>query len=212
MHLAILSLLENLIEINKLLCHAVIKLTYMLWICGGQDNVLPLISCAREHELELYKHDSFLCTMCSKDTYTEDVIYHCQICQFDAHPDCAEIKNDVKVFFHDDPLHLLGEHHYNNYPDAACSFCWESLQETKWIYRCEECDYDVHAQCTKYSKTAIWYKDHPHPLTLKSSPPRKNAFCKCCNGYLQGYWYSCTQRPCEFDLHPFCSILPRNPF
>ena len=101
------------------------------------------------------------CDICGEDAVGR--AYHCQICQFDAYEDCAELKDEVKVPFHDhDPIHLLFQHYYNNNPNVICGFCEDSLQDSKWVYRCEECDFDVHAFCTKYPKNRMHSKHSDH--------------------------------------------------
>jgi hypothetical protein len=88
--------------------------------------------------------------MC-KNGLDED-LYECKTCEFVAHLHCVEMKEEVEVFFHDHILHLLIQNYYNNNSNPICCFCEESLQESEWVYRCEECNFDVHALCTKFSR------------------------------------------------------------
>ncbi|KAG0583454.1 hypothetical protein KC19_3G137200 [Ceratodon purpureus] len=180
-----------------------------------RSDVVSVIPCTLNHALKLlpeapYKNGlSSSCNICKEEVNGE--AYRCEVCNFDAHPDCAEIKNKVKVFIHDDPLHLLIYNYYENNPDAMCRFCEESLQGSAWVYRCEQCDFDVHALCTKYPKR-MKHLLHSHPLILIHYPPRKNRLGKCCNGHLKGYRYTCTQKWCVFDVHPQCAIAaPMHP-
>jgi hypothetical protein len=153
---------------------------------------------------------SFVCDICMQRESNGEV-YRCEICQFDVHPECAEMKDKVDVIFHDHSLHLLQDP-YNN-PNVICYFCQESLQESKWVYTCEECNFDVHALCTKYVKEWMWYDYHPHPLTLVHCQSSNRLFCICCNGEVRGktWYYTCSQKLCAFELHPSCSMRSWNP-
>lgn len=128
------------------------------------------------------------------------------------HPECAQIKETVDVFFHHHSLHLLVRN-YDNNPDAICRFCEEPIQDCEWVYRCEQCDFDVHAICTKFPKERTWGFMHPHVVTLTQCPPHQSFSCTRCNGAVKAYtWrYTCTLKSCEVDIHPLCTILPCNP-
>ncbi|KAG0615893.1 hypothetical protein M758_5G073800 [Ceratodon purpureus] len=141
-------------------------------------------------------------------------VYHCEICHFDAHVDCAKIMDKVEVSFHDHPLHLLIQNYYDDNFDATCNFCKELVQGSEWVYRCEQCNFNLHAFCTKYpvemNSTGV-HAHHEHSLTLAQSPPDKSLFCTCCNGNLNGYLYTCVQKWCAFELHPCCTLLSLDP-
>ena len=180
------------------------------------DEVVSAISCACGRALEIlpqspYHDGSFECNICSEKG--DEEVYHCETCQFDAHPACAEIKDNVKVAFHDHTLHLLVQNYHNDNPDAICYLCEESVQDSEWVYRCEQCDFDLHALCTKFPRKRMGWDLHPHLLTLSRCPPRKTLVCSCCNGKVKEYtWrYTCQLQSCVFDLHPLCSTFPWNP-
>lgn len=173
-------------------------------------------SCGRPLELLPKPRPSMyglpICDVCWEDVDGKD--YCCKTCIFDTHPDCVEIEDTVNVYFHHHPLHLLVRNYYNDDPDAICRLCEESLQRSEWIYRCDQCDFDAHALCTKYPKRRINYRVHPHVLTMIQCHPRKTILCTCCNGEIRGHsWrYKCIQKSCAFDLHPLCTTLSWDPF
>jgi hypothetical protein len=140
-------------------------------------------------------------------------IYHCKLCQFVAHLECAEIRDKVEVFFHDHTLHLLLQNYNNDKPQAICHFCEESVQESDWVYRCEQCDFDVHALCTKFPRKFEDSEHHQHVITMRQCSPRKSLPCPCCNGEIREYtwYYTCGLQSCAWNVHPMCNILPRNP-
>jgi serine/threonine protein kinase len=184
----------------------------------NSNDAISVSSCAFGHTLQFLPESrcdsttQFICGFCQNQGYGE--IYHCQTCKSDIHTACAENKDVVKVFFHEDPLHLLIQNHSLGDSDAICGFCDESLEaNSEWVYRCELCKYDVHALCTKYSRKII-HSTHPHELTLVRYAVRKrlvsnqSLFCKGCKGDLKGYYYTCSKKSCDYNLHPFCAILP----
>ncbi|KAG0575598.1 hypothetical protein KC19_5G015400 [Ceratodon purpureus] len=185
-----------------------------------KNDVVSIIPCSSGHALELiqnlssstYKNrcfmkflpqSSYICNICSRIVIEEG--YSCETCNFLAHKDCVEIKDKVEVFFHDDSLHLLVQYYCKNNQDSVCRFCKQSMQESEWVYRCDQCTFDVHALCTKFPKK-FKYGKHEHILLLIEDPPHKSKLCTRCNSNLEGYHYSCTKKWCTFDLHPHCAI------
>ncbi|KAG0616859.1 hypothetical protein M758_5G146600 [Ceratodon purpureus] len=177
------------------------------------DGELPILACTAGHGLEFLPQVPSstgrpYCNLCWEDIVDEH--YHCRACDFDAHSHCLKLEIEVNVFFHKHPLQLLIRSYYNGDPDAVCCFCEESLQHSEWVYRCEQCDFDVHAHCTKHPEDIMHKSEHPHRLTLIQCPPGKCLSCVCCNGEIRGntWRYTCTERLCTYDLHPSCVIIP----
>jgi len=159
-----------------------------------------------------YKIQSAWCNVCHEKIHGDK--YHCGICKFDAHPKCVEIEDKVEVFLHHHLLYLLIHNYYNNNLDAICRLCEESVQQSEWVYRCEECDFDIHALCTKYPKQLFDNDIHQHLLTMIQCHPQKIVLStQCCNGGIrgQGWYYKCSKKSCAFDVHLMCSSVPRNP-
>ncbi|KAG0616745.1 hypothetical protein M758_5G139200 [Ceratodon purpureus] len=176
---------------------------------------MAILQCTHNHALELLPqqpsiYTSAFCDICWKDINGN--IYHCKTCQFDTHSYCGKIKDKVKASFHDHYLHLLVQNYYSDEPDAICCLCEESLQESEWVYRCEECDFDVHAMCAKFrdrSRQTV----HPHTLTLIQCPPGKSLVCTRCNGEIEKrtWRYTCGRKTCALNLHPLCTVRPDDP-
>ncbi|KAG0566741.1 hypothetical protein KC19_7G084300 [Ceratodon purpureus] len=186
----------------------------------NQIDFASIIPCTCGRALELLpqppsRYTCWRCDICWEDWEDGDgKVFHCETCQFDTHFNCAKIKNKVSVFFHHHPLHLLIRNYYKNNPDSICRFCEESTQDCDWVYRCEECDFDVHALCTKYHREKQCGTIHPHLLKLIQCPPHKSFECARCNDEIvQHTWrYSCTFQSCAFHLHPKCITLTVAPF
>ncbi|KAG0577402.1 hypothetical protein KC19_5G153600 [Ceratodon purpureus] len=175
------------------------------------DGELPILACTAGHALEFLPQVPSstgrpYCNLCSEDLVDEH--YCCVACDFDAHAHCSRLEIEVNVFFHKHPLQLLIRSYYNGDPDAVCCFCEESLQHSEWVYRCEQCDFDVHAHCTKHPEEIMRKSHHRHRLTLIQCPPGKCLTCACCNGEVRGnsWRYTCTERLCTVDVHPTCVV------
>ncbi|KAG0616867.1 hypothetical protein M758_5G147400 [Ceratodon purpureus] len=180
------------------------------------DGELPILACTAGHALEFLPQvpsgtNGRYCNLCCEDIVDEH--YHCRSCDFDAHSHCSRLEVEVNVFFHKHPLQLLIRSYYNGNPDAICCFCEESLQRSEWVYRCEQCDFDVHAHCTKHPEEILREEEHEHRLTFIQCPPGKCLSCACCNGEVRGnsWRYTCTQRLCTYDLHPACVLIAVDP-
>ncbi|KAG0616923.1 hypothetical protein M758_5G152000 [Ceratodon purpureus] len=181
------------------------------------DDYAAILQCTHNHALELLPQQPSIyknggrCDMCWKTINGN--VYHCETCHFDAHSYCAKINDKVKASFHDHYLHLLVQNYYSDEPDAICCLCEESLQESEWVYRCEECDFDVHAMCAKLTRDRLYKAVHPHTVTLIQCPPSKSLVCTRCNGEIKGrtWRYTCGRKTCAFNLHPLCTVRPADP-
>lgn len=161
-----------------------------------------IISCTSNHELQYleYKEGAQItCDVCGQ-RITDGELYQCSTCHFDAHRHCAEIREKIHVSIHGHSLQLLTRNYYNNNSEVVCSLCHESLQHSEWVYRCERCEYDVHAMCTKLLSSARWTL-HDHPLILRPCPPRKSLVCGCCNGDIQEHTWHYYCGPCGYSVH-----------
>jgi hypothetical protein len=65
-------------------------------------------------------------------------------------------------------------------------------------YRCDNCDFDLHLSCAKYS-----FPCHGHALTYQPCvQPGVQIICDACNSRVCGTHYTC--RGCNFHVHPNC--------
>lgn len=108
----------------------------------------------------------------------------------------------IKHFTHQHPLYKLFKQF-----EFQCDGC--NTLGYGMRYRCSDCDFDLHEQCAT-SPHLISSHLHPqHHLMLVNRPA--NLFtCSVCGNYANGLSYTC--RPCDFDLHPLCTMsLTLNP-
>ncbi|KAK1424921.1 hypothetical protein QVD17_20262 [Tagetes erecta] len=100
-------------------------------------------------------------------------------------------------------LHNLVMHQMPEGVQVTCSCCNSSGTGT--VYVCWQCNFFVHAQCFKATRS-LKHPSHPlHPLTLVPYPtyPSNSFYCNSCQSIGTGFSYSCAD--CEFDLHVQCA-------
>ncbi|KAK6140558.1 hypothetical protein DH2020_025702 [Rehmannia glutinosa] len=75
-------------------------------------------------------------------------------------------------------------------------------------YVCWQCDFFLHGQCFRATRSLKHPSHSRHPLTLVPFPtyPSRSFFCNSCNLAGDGFSYSCSA--CEFDIHVLCALMP----
>lgn len=161
------------------------------------------------HDEAPYDNRNFVCDLCFK--LGEGPTYHCRTCKYDLHPQCCTLQPTLRCCKHPHPLTLTASSSRVG-KKKLCDACRSSLADCEWSYRCELCDFDVHASCAKL-RDKIRTSFHPYPLKLlqKSPYPPRHLQCDLCDERMptNAWLYHCTN--CKFDLHPSCALLPRDP-
>ncbi|KAK1424922.1 hypothetical protein QVD17_20263 [Tagetes erecta] len=106
-------------------------------------------------------------------------------------------------------LHNLVMHQMPEGVEVSCSCCHSSATGT--VYVCWQCNFFVHEQCFKASRSLKHPSHPPHPLTLVPYPtyPSSSFYCNSCQIMGTGFSYSCAD--CEFDLHVQCAYSISGP-
>ncbi|XP_076956775.1 uncharacterized protein LOC143632069 [Bidens hawaiensis] len=113
----------------------------------------------------------------------------------------------IKHFSHPHDLVLVNIKHGKK--NISCSGCQETLIGKGYACVEQNCGFQLDESCFNLDKE-IQHKSHPpHPLTLLSSSPYKNAngkfTCNACFKDGMGFNYHCSI--CEHDLHVKCANL-----
>nr|XP_043627189.1 uncharacterized protein LOC122598671 [Erigeron canadensis] len=90
----------------------------------------------------------------------------------------------------------------------SCSGCNSLVIGTMYI--CWQCNFVLHEQCFRATRS-LKHPSHPsHPLTLFPYPtyPSNSFYCNSCKLSGTGLSYSCSD--CEFDLHVYCAQSSSN--
>ncbi|KAL3615398.1 hypothetical protein CASFOL_041059 [Castilleja foliolosa] len=90
-------------------------------------------------------------------------------------------------------------------PEIHCSGCKSPASGN--VYACWKCNYFLHEQCFRATRS-LDHPSHPtHPLTLLPYPtyPSSSIICNSCNLVGNGFSYSCSE--CEFDVHVHCAHM-----
>ncbi|CAI9279454.1 unnamed protein product [Lactuca saligna] len=99
--------------------------------------------------------------------------------------------------------HNLVIHQAHEAAKMSCTGCNSLVMGT--IYVCWPCNFMLHEQCFRATRSLI-HPSHPsHPLTLVPYPtyPSNSFYCDTCKLTGNGLSYSCSD--CEFDLHVLCA-------
>lgn len=162
------------------------------------------------HIVPPYEHPEFICDLCFK--IGEGPTYHCKTCKYDLHPVCCTLQPTLRSCLHPEhPLTLMPKNHHAS-SRKKCDGCRNALADGEWSYRCESCNFDVHALCAKLrEKIVTSFHHYPLKLLKKSPYPARHLQCDLCGERMptQGCVYHCTN--CKFDLHPACALMPRDP-
>ncbi|KAF5760982.1 putative chromatin regulator PHD family [Helianthus annuus] len=100
-------------------------------------------------------------------------------------------------------LHNLVMHQIPEGTEVSCSGCHSSANGT--VYVCWQCNFFLHDQCYRATRS-LKHPSHPlHSLTLVPYPtyPSNSFYCDSCRIKGTGFSYSCAD--CEFDLHVQCA-------
>lgn len=123
------------------------------------------------------------CDVCEDDI--EGYFYRCKDCDFDLHPVCTELPQNLRHALHvEHPLVLQ-----KPTIDAPCCVC-KGICKT-WRYRCGECDgFDIHLDCVLVvvSSTTTRNIQFSPPYTLQTPPqPPFHGACWVPPGYSYPY-------------------------
>ncbi|KAL9175669.1 hypothetical protein ABFS82_02G126400 [Erythranthe guttata] len=105
-------------------------------------------------------------------------------------------------FSHPHPLKLIVYNQTLNilFPCAGCK-----LKPYGVLYSCLDCDYFLHQSCFEMRKKITHPLHKKHDLTLMINPAYR-LVCDACGETGKGFSYHC--KPCSFDLHILCAMLP----
>ncbi|XP_060669685.1 uncharacterized protein LOC107435452 isoform X2 [Ziziphus jujuba] len=101
----------------------------------------------------------------------------------------------------------------NGYSIFRCAGCRYPIQKIDGIYRCNECDFFLHTECSQVPKQVVDHCSHPqHPLVLHHNQPAANRIyciddqmrCIACLKWMENEFYlHCTNCP-TFNLDLQC--------
>ncbi|XP_073018571.1 uncharacterized protein [Primulina eburnea] len=143
--------------------------------------------------------------------------YHCSLCKWAIHIDCARLPKTVTHKFDKHPLTLTyassnSQHHSN---DHLCEFCEEDIDPKYWFYHCTECDQSFHVDCIpstgeysriKFGGTMKVHCHSDHPLTLVRTMSVCSQTCGYCDEIIQGFEDGMALHcpDCDFWIHLEC--------
>ncbi|KAI3796703.1 hypothetical protein L1987_39382 [Smallanthus sonchifolius] len=95
------------------------------------------------------QEDEVICSGCEETLVGNGYscfTYHCSVCEFDLHIQCASLLETFKREDHEHELKLLYSCPVKDY-SFSCDVCHGEIQKDRWWYYCEPCDYGTHLGC-----------------------------------------------------------------
>lgn len=113
-------------------------------------------------------------------------------------------------FKHFSHIHGLVFHQPPQGSEIHCSGC-KSPGPAGNVYACWKCNYFLHEQCFRATRSLNHPSHSIHPLTLVPYPtyPSTQFFCNSCSLVGNGFCYCCSE--CEFDVHVHCAHMAASP-
>ncbi|KAK6938436.1 DC1 [Dillenia turbinata] len=145
-----------------------------------------------------------ICDVCGCNV--QGFYYHCEICDFDAHPKCANAKNFPYAVRHPCHKHILHFYAREENPMAIhCSGCGYD-SESMVFYICWSCKLYYHVRCTLLPLTISGkcYNGHALNVTFLPYNAVEQYFCDVCemNRHPDEWVYYCGN--CNYIVHLNC--------
>ncbi|CAN6226061.1 unnamed protein product [Urochloa humidicola] len=113
--------------------------------------------------------------------------YGCYSCNIHVHSECAgHFMETISFFAH--PSHTLKLHRS---PGRVCNICRGDCPQKSFVYRCIECDFDVHPLCSLLPERVHGSASHPR-RDLRMVSSSSTGSCSECHHPLPTWRYVCS--------------------
>ncbi|XP_026444280.1 uncharacterized protein LOC113344544 [Papaver somniferum] len=165
------------------------------------------------------QNNEFVCNACN--TLGSGVRYHCKLCGFDIHEDCADCPEYLNTYLHrNHQLELMwdgSESIKKNYGNLRpCGVCGDQVKGL--FYICSsgvekrtndgEHFFFLHPLCSKFPSEVRHLVHENHPLKFKSISVSQNSVCAICRCVVSDSSWSYRCDPCRVNIHIECITLP----
>ncbi|XP_076887286.1 uncharacterized protein LOC143537385 [Bidens hawaiensis] len=92
--------------------------------------------------------------------------------------------------------------------EALCDGCLRPIMDMPF-YKCREskCEFVLHELCTRLPSTLDYNCQGGHRLLLCQDAIRCNAFCRVCNHFCKGFFYSCFICSSPYTVDVMCALV-----
>ncbi|XP_010442604.1 PREDICTED: uncharacterized protein LOC104725629 [Camelina sativa] len=156
------------------------------------------------HSLRLYScASSPKCISCK--AYTNQMFYHCTICELSMHPVCAMRPVPLVVDHPKSHPHPLS--FFPTQASTVCNIC-ARIKKLDPTYICIQCVFVIHKGCMDFPHV-IRISRHPHRISFISSLPSGMFSCGVCHQQIDNNYgaYSCNKCDAYF-VHSTCALHP----
>ncbi|KAF8403914.1 hypothetical protein HHK36_012020 [Tetracentron sinense] len=105
-----------------------------------------------------YANTSFSCDACGRQGSAFS--FHCAICEFDIHANCASLPRKILHQAHPHELLLLYASPYGEVT-YTCDICGAIGSDHHWMYRCATCGFDAHLGCATSKPQEQQFQHNP---------------------------------------------------
>ncbi|KAK0601089.1 hypothetical protein LWI29_021245 [Acer saccharum] len=125
----------------------------------------------RGQAVDRYNPRRYKCESCKSSI--RGIRISCNMCHFDLHVSCANPNRcALKHKCHEHNMYYFVED--GTTAPFECSKCHEKCLDDEPVYRCVECDFNLHFKCIPISSDVMITQKHHHPLTLIDSVKEDN--------------------------------------
>ncbi|KAK9275858.1 hypothetical protein L1049_023131 [Liquidambar formosana] len=135
------------------------------------------------------------CDACGQPCF--GFIFQCVACGFDLDVHCSSLVPTISYEGHHHLLIPLTKFSKRR----VCKCC--GTRGDRFVFRCVECDFNVHKLCAELPQQIQHPFHTPHPLTLGDHGVRLE--CHACNVYIDKGSFRCEE--CSFNLCSKCALL-----
>ncbi|KAK9275870.1 hypothetical protein L1049_023143 [Liquidambar formosana] len=136
------------------------------------------------------------CDACGKWCF--GFVFECAACDFDLDVQCSSQVPTISYEGHEHLLIPLAKFISRR---RVCNFCGTRCD--RFVFRCVECDFNVHKLCAELPQQIRHPFHPPHPLSLGNHGVRLE--CRACNVYIDKCSFRCEE--CSFNLCDKCALL-----
>ncbi|KAI3899306.1 hypothetical protein MKW92_024327 [Papaver armeniacum] len=166
-----------------------------------------------------HQNSEFVCNACN--TLGSGARYHCKLCSFDIHEDCADCPEYLNTYLHrNHQLELMWDGSESNKKDYGnlrpCGVCGDQVKGL--FYICSsgaekrtndgEHFFFIHPLCSKFPSQVRHPIHENHPLKFQSVSVSHNSVCAICRCVVSDSSWSYRCDPCRVNIHIECVTLP----
>ena len=149
------------------------------------------------HDLDLLVKQSFVCEGCGLEG--SDFCYHCRTCVTNYHTLCNRMPLFVSCASHKYELKIQFAPPYGHDIGFRCYIC-KKTNSSRWLYRCDDCNFDVHLNCVFAAPTPQSPPEHEVIQSISAGVDPLRSDSRNSAGKLQSQNYQSLYEPVSLAM------------